>query len=424
MGPIDYSGVFASMTPQASMMAGVKDGAAIQQLQVERAQAQVKAQRQQQMQAKFATLAQNPTAQGIAQISIEFPEFSEQLKRSYDMWEPAEKTARIGQALAVDNALSSGKPDIAARLLREHATAARNGGKEDEAKAAESKAEMVEKDPGTAQVILGSTLSALMGPDKYVEMKGKMGTEARAAELQPSAVAKADADASGAQADAATKGVTAKYAEQNALADYEKKGWDIKSIQSDIAYKRESNRIAAMNAAYNKEGNELKREELRAKIDDAKRGRDEKVRDYVAQGETEISSVTDTKDLIDTILSDEDSLRAVTGMGAWKGAIPGTVNRSMAGKVEQLVNMAAAMNLDKLKGPMSDKDILFVKRISANLDRYQDEDTFIADMKKFRSIAERTEGKLRAKYGAPAAQAKPAPAKATAIPDGWTVQVR
>lgn len=401
--PFDYSSGFASLQqPQDAMMAGLKNGVGIQQMQMERQAAQAKAQQAQAMQTDLAALSQNPTTQGIIAATIKYPQLSEQFKRSFDMLDPAEQRTRLERAMPVFTALHSNQPDIAAKLLKEQAVSLRNSGKEEEAKAAETKAQQITENPAAAKFALGGLLAAAIGPDKFAKMMGDVGTEQRAQELQPAAVREATGKANKATSDAQTAGVQAKYAEKNVLQDYEKKGWDIKKIQADIANDRESNRIKAMEAATAREGNSLKREELRMKIDEAKRAHSEKIAERVAQAETEIAGVTDTKDLINEILKDKDSLRAVTGASAWKGSIPGTENRSMAGKIEQLVNMAAAMNLDKLKGPMSDKDILFVKRISANLDRYQDEDLFEADMRKFLSITERTEKKLRDKYGAPA----------------------
>lgn len=418
--PIDYTSAFANIpSPQESFMQGVRDSATMQQLQAQRQQQamalqQAEAARQQQiqMQNDLGALSQNPTSAGIAKFTTRYPHLSEPMKRAFDMLEPAEKQTQLKNWNQVSAAFETNHPEIAIKLMREQATALRNSKNESEAGAAEAMANLAEKDPVFAKILTGKMVATISGPEKYAEAMAKLGGEQRAQEQAPAALRKVTAEAGGAESDEKIKAVDAKYADSKAILDIEKKGWDVKKIKADIDIARESNRIAAMNAAANREGNTLKREELRMKIDDAKLARDDKIRSKVAEAETEISGVTDMKDLIGTILADPSSLKAVTGASAWKGAIPGTENRSMAGKVEQLVNMTAAINLDKLKGPMSDKDILFVKRISANLDRYQDEDVFEGDLKKLQAIAERTENKLREKYGVPA-PAKPTPKPAS-----------
>lgn len=413
MEPLNYSGAFANIpSPQASFMEGVKGGAGIQQLQQQQQAAAAARLQQQQMQDDLAALSQNPTTDAIGRMSLKYPQLSEQFKRSFDILDPAQKQTKLEHASQVYAAINSNKPEVAQKILSDQAAALRNSGNEKDAKAAEMMATMVRDHPEMAKTSAGLILSAAVGSDKFAATYGAVGGEQRAQEQAPAVLRKVTAEAGTAESDEKVKAVDAKYADSKAMQDIEKKGWDIKKIKADIDIARESNRIAAMNAAANREGNTLKREELRMKIDDAKLARDDKIRSKVAEAETEISGVTDMKDLIGTILADPSSLKAVTGASAWKGAIPGTENRSMAGKVEQLVNMTAAINLDKLKGPMSDKDILFVKRISANLDRYQDEDVFEGDLKKLQAIAERTENKLREKYGVPA-PAKPTPKPAS-----------
>lgn len=434
--PFDYTSAFANVpSPGDAFLSGVKGGVDLKNLQVQQQQQRAATAQQQQKKAVLSSLiskGSSATADDYVQAGLQIPEMGEKFKQFWDMKNEAQQQNELQRISGWAAAIDSGQPKIASDAMRAQADAIENttGSPTQESKGLRAKADQVDANPQSANVILKSMIAANPKGKDVITGLVALGGEQRAQELQGDLVRKggADADAAVSGADSAkskavTDGVTARYAEQNALRDYEVKGWNIKKIQADIANDREANRIRAMEAAASREGNSLKREELGLKIEEAKRGRDEKVRERIAQGETEIAGVTDTKDLIDTILADEDSLRAVTGMGAWKGAIPGTVNRSMAGKIEQLVNMAAAMNLDKLKGPMSDKDILFVKRITANLDRYQDEDVFIADMKKFRGITERAEGKLRQKYGAPAPQPKTQPA-ASAVPSGWTVTER
>lgn len=439
MGPTDYSAAFAGYSPNAAFD-GFKQGAAVQQMQVERAAAQKAAADKAAMQAELATLSQNPTTQGIAALSIKYPQLSEGFKRSFDMLEPGEKTARLESATPVYMALHNDKPDIATKLLKDQATAYRNAGKEQEAKAAEAKAQQIADDPVAAKINLGGLLSAVIGPDKFTTMLGQMGVESRAAELQPSAVKEAAAKADGAQADATAKGVTAKYAEQNALADYEKKGWDIKKVQADIVSQRETNRIAAMNAAYNREGNELKRQELKLKIGDAVRERDEKVRGKIADVESAAGNIDNMLNTIARI-EKNPSLNSVVGSLEGKSLYPnaalGTVSpfgdgdeRSDAiALIETLGSQAFLAQIPNIKGmgALSNAEGEKLQSAFQNLSRTQSEAQFRATLKEATRLLNKGRETVGKRYGVPmGAPDTPAASKpqAAAIPQGWTVQER
>ena len=173
----------------------------------------------------------------------------------------------------------------------------------------------------------------------------------------------------------------------------------IKKMAADTEIARLNAQAAAANAAYNREGNELKRAELGIKVQELRDARDLKVRERVAEGDTAIQSIESAVTLADKILSDEDTLRAATGTMAIRGALPGTKARTVAGQLEQLSNTLAAANLDKLKGAISDKDIAFLKSIEANLDRYQNEDAAIREIKRVRGILKTARNRVAEKYG-------------------------
>jgi hypothetical protein len=192
-----------------------------------------------------------------------------------------------------------------------------------------------------------------------------------------------------------------KRAESKELRDIEKQGWDIKKIQSDMQVSRMNAQIAAANAAASREGNDLKRQELMLKVDEMRNKRDEAIRDKVNEGQSAFQSLLNTKSLIADILSDEDTLRAAVGTSAWRAAIPGTKSKTVAGKIEQLQNAVAAANLDKIKGAMSDKDIMFLKNIESNLDRYQDEDAFISELNRVARNVDLATDRVAKRYGIP-----------------------
>ena len=412
MEPINYGALSPTPDYSRSLADGLEFAKGWQLLQARRAemeQAQKTAQRTAQFRSEVAPALQAGDPAALVQLFGKYPDFGDQIKQASGFYGEASENSKKVASATVYNGLKSGNIDIAKKALESEVNfLTKIGADPNEWKGALDALNSGDPDK-IKQVQQQATLMHALYNPGAVKAIGELRSDERAQQLQPSALRSAEAGADKAIADASTAAVTAKYADSKAAQDLEKTGWDIKKIGADIDIARESNRIAAMNAAANREGNGLKRQELQLKINDALTARDTKVRDLVAKGESEVSAVTDMKGLLGTILGDEKSLRAVTGFSAWKGSIPGTVNRSVAGKIEQLNNMLAATNLDKIVGAMSDKDIAFVKNMSANLDRYQDENVFINDLKHLQKIADRTEAKTRAKYGMPEPKKDPSP---------------
>ena len=395
MQPVDYTSTFSDLpNPSKAVEEGVKfandwkDRSALELKAKQAAEAKAV------FQAKLAGLAENPTTDAVARMSLEYPELSENFKRSYDMLEPGEQQARLSQAMPVYAALQSGQVEIATKLLDEQAEAARNSGKTAEAKAAEDTAKAIRINPTAHKLASGMFLARVLGPKQFKENFTGIQGEVRAEEKAPTEQRKLAAEATTAEA-------KAKTAESETMLDLEKKGWDIKNIQNDIAVKRETNRISAMNAQISRETNQLKRKELGIKVDEAKMRRDEHIREKAAEAESALTTIDQSNEIITDLLSDQDTLKAITGASSFKGSIPGTKGKAMAGKIEQLQNTIASANLDKLKGAMSDKDIVFLKNIATSLDRSQDEASFLKELKRIQKSLTDSRSRVQKKYGVP-----------------------
>jgi hypothetical protein len=335
-----------------------------------------------------------PSASGLSMLTAKYPGQREAFKDIGDRMSAEQKTVELPVMAQAFHAITTGKPDAAKLLVDQQIEGMQNSGMD------ATKLKMIrsqlDSDPTQVAGLIGLVGSSI-DPDGW----GKMMGEKRAQDLQPDLVRKGAAEAGAAESDATIKAANAKYAESEAVLDLEKKGWDIKKIKEDIDINKQNARIAAMNASLAREGNALKRQELQMKMDDAIASRDEKVRGKVAEATTAINAVNSTAGVFNDILSDEDTLRAAVGTSAWRGSIPGTKTRSMAGKIEQLQNMMTAENLGLLKGAMSDKDVAFLRNISTNLDRYQDEDSFLSEMKRVGKNLAKAQNQIAKKYGAP-----------------------
>jgi hypothetical protein len=422
MDPIDYSGAFANVqSPIQAFTQGLQGGAALQQVEAEQTQQAAAAAQRQQMQADLAALSANPTPDAIARASLKYPQLSEQFKRSLDMLTPEQQRAKIESAAPVHAAALAGEYGIAAQQLRDHAQALENSGNPQEAQQTRAMADLIEKHPETATVTTGMLLASAMGPDKYASAFKDIGTERRADQMQPAEVRKANADATGAEADAVTKGVTAKYADQGALLDLEKKGWDIKALQSDIDYKGNQTKIGYLNAQLNKETNGLKRQELELQIHKAQQDQADKVRSKVADAESAAASIDNMLNTIQRVQK-HPALKDVVGSVEGRDWYPNTLaaaattatpyglvsssgeDRADAIKlIETLGSQAFLAQVPAMKGQgsLSNAEGEKLQAALTNLSRAQSEKQFNANLEDAARILTKARGTVSKRYGVP-----------------------
>jgi hypothetical protein len=415
MDPINYSSAFDNLpSPQDALMAGIKNGVGLQQLQIERQQAEAKRAQEAQMRTDLANLSGNMTPEAIASMSVKYPHLSEQFKRSYDMLAPEVQKARLQAAAPIYAAIRSGEHGLASKMLRDNAAALENSGKTAEANQTRAMADLVDQHPETASFTIGTMLSAAMGPDKFTEAFKGIGVERRAEELQGDLVRKGAAEATGAEADAQTKAVTAKYADSQALADLEKKRWDVRKIVADIDFQKESNRIAAMNAAANREGNALKKQELQLRVEEARRDRDDKLRAKVADVESAAGNIDNMLNTIERIKKNpslDSVVGSMEGRSLYPNATLGTLNplgdgdeRSDAiALIETLGSQAFLSQIPNIKGmgALSNAEGEKLQAAFQNLSRAQSEKQFRATLDEATRLLNKGRATISKRYGVP-----------------------
>lgn len=294
MQPYDYT--IQSPGLVGGVAQGLQFGAGIKQMQDEQAAAEQQKLAQQQMNADLSAASQDISK--IPGLMVRYPQLAEKLKIGWETKTAEQQRAEVDHGAQVLTALQSNRPDLAASILRDRATALRNSGDEQAAKLHEAMAESAQSSPDILKSATAMALAARPGGDKLIESITK-------AQMMPSDVAKS-------QAEAATAGVKAKYAESDAMLDLQKKGWDIQAVQNDIEYKKQANRIAAMNASVARESNDLKRQELALKVKDAQMALDEKIRDKVASAESGAASIDNMLNTIERIKKNP-ALNSVVG---------------------------------------------------------------------------------------------------------------
>lgn len=185
MDPINY-GIGAGRPVTAEdFLTGAKVGQAIglgqqqaQSADLARTQAVSAQQQHAAMMAEFAAEADReggPATDGIARLMVKYPSAAENLKKSHDAMQPAEKREREAQLIQTTSAINMGKPQIAIDGLKQKADAYRRGGRETDAVALEKVAELIEADPKRAQFTLNAQAAAWLGEGYQKAMAGLEG---------------------------------------------------------------------------------------------------------------------------------------------------------------------------------------------------------------------------------------------------------
>ena len=390
MGPQNYT-LGSVIDPGAAFMQGMQSGQkeVIQQQQQALAMQQQQAalQAQQRREQALQRVLSNPRAgaQGYAELMLLMPKESEAIKRSWETLNTQQSAARLSDLTQWTAAIEAGRPEFAvsAMLSQADAVDAEAGKPTPEGQALRAQADIVKADPTTAaRVLLKPLLFAHPDGGKVLDNIAKQGTEQRAAATFPAELRTKEAGATEAEAKATTAQVTAKYADRQALADLEKKGWDIKALQNDIEVKKQANRIAAMNAQTSRMNSDLQRQELGLKLDEARGKLADKVREKVATAEAGATSIDNMLNTIERIKKNP-SLNDV--VGSIEGRMPVVFSDEASDAValiETLGSQAFLAQIPNIKGmgALSNAEGEKLQAALQNLGRVQSEKQFRASL--------------------------------------------
>jgi hypothetical protein len=214
--PINYA--VDVQSPFEAALGGFKLGAAGAEAQ---AQAQAREQAMK-AQTELKTLFSNPkaTATDYAKVAAFLPkDQADSVRKSFDMMSAEQQQSSLRNAAQVYSAVKSGQIDIAKNMLKEQATAYRNAGREQEAKASENSLQLIELNPTGAQATIGVMTAILPGGKDLLDNVDKALSTIRAEKKAPFELSQAIAVADKAIADATTAQATATNAPEKAAAD-------------------------------------------------------------------------------------------------------------------------------------------------------------------------------------------------------------
>lgn len=406
MNPIDYSGMSPTPDFAQSIGQGLQLGAGFQQLQQKRLameQAQKLAERTAAFRTEVGPALQAGDPSALVQLFGKYPDFGDQIKQASGFLNDADENNKKTTSATVYNGLQSGNVDIAKQALQSRVNyLTKIGADANEWKGALDALNSGDPDK-IKQVQQQATLMHALYNPGAVKAIGEIRSDERAQQLQPSAVRAAEAGADKAIADASTAAVAAKYADSKAAQDLEKTGWDIKKIGADIDIARESNRIAAMNAAANREGNSLKRDELRLKIADAATARDQKLLDKAAEATGAIAKYDNILNTIDQV-KNHPGLKKSLGFASNFPTVSGSKAADFEALQETLGSQAFLTQVDQLKGlgSMTETEGAQLRAAAVALSKKQSESQFRKGLADFeRRMENAREGSVK-KFGAPA----------------------
>ena len=167
--PINYQ--LNVQSPFEAALSGFKIGATIADVAAQRQQQEAELARRQQLQTQVTALMQNPnpTARDFTNVAMLLPKAeADSMRANWDTLSKDRQENELRFGGQVMSAFSANQPQIGIQLLRERATAERNAGREGQAKAYETWAQMAEVSPQSAQKTIGIMLAGVPGGDKVL----------------------------------------------------------------------------------------------------------------------------------------------------------------------------------------------------------------------------------------------------------------
>ena len=404
MDPVNYMAAFPQYDLSRTVLQGVQAGGLLGEIDQKR-QAQLQAQQAQQQYAQdLQTYWSNPSAQGAAQLATKYPAQREAFKQAWDQVDEAKRDSDYKAAVPFYAALENGANDVAANILQQRISGLKNSNLDATTEQGWLTA-LQSGDPKQVNAVRAGVGLFLSKVDpKFAENFGKLGSEQRAEDLHPDAVKKAKAEAD-------VAAVASDFARDNAVADLQKKGWDIEKIKTDIDVSKQNVRIAALNAQIAREGNQLKREELGLKLQELKDQREEKIRTRAADVESARGSMDNFLNTADRLLGmavdkdgkPTDTLRAAAGpLDSWMPTAQQDV-ADLEALAETIGSQAFMSQIPAMKGTgnLSEKEGDKLQSSLQNLNLKQSPEQFIQNIKEAQRLILKARRNVSVRYGVP-----------------------
>jgi hypothetical protein len=358
--------------------------------------------------------------QGLNNVMLKFPEVADKLKSQATFYSDQVKENATNQLLPALNALNLGKKDIAIDRLTSAATAFKNSGNTRGADALNAYIEDIKGATEVAPLVQSGylTLASILGPDKLADTLKNSQDYATTQATIPETVAQAQQkteqeksttaikaeEAAQAPLNTQLKQIELKYAEPKALQEIEQRGWNIENLKNDIDYKKAQTRISAMNAALAREGNELKKDELRLKIQDATLKQDEKLRTKAADVEKAHYSMDNLLTTVDKLLKTPQGV-IDSAAGTLSSKLP-TVSGDVANFEEDLKTLGSQIFLSQVPnmkglGALTEAEGQKLQASLGSLDLRQTPERLKKNLEEIQRLTIKARNNISKQYGVP-----------------------
>lgn len=404
MGPFDYT--IQQPDPFVSAVKGFEYGTLLNERDRQRAAEEAQAQAAQQRQAKISEIqkryysTKQPTAQDFMQYASTLDsKMIEPMLKAFQESGAEGQRQKLQILSQIGSSLKAKDGKSAAALIRQNGEAFRNAGNDAYADAAESQAQIAEKDPLFAMKTIVPMMAVLPnGPEAIQAIFGSDKTEAETAKI--------GMETQELTSKASLAATAAKFAESKAVQDLKMGEAQIKKMAADTEISRMNVQIAAMNAATSREGNSIKKQENELKLQEMIDKRDDVVREKVGKVESARSAIDNTLNTIDKLFKNP----------AWKDVVGSAEGRApefasvldddesnaiaLINTIGSQVFLSAVREAGSMTG-MTEKEGDKLQNSLASLGRAQGEKSFEENGREAQRLLMKARKLLTTRYGVP-----------------------
>jgi hypothetical protein len=377
VNPINYTGMQTQMDPAASLLGGLKAGAGVIGAQQDQQMHQYQLNQMQRQQQDLSALMSNPnpTATDYANYTMRNPAQAKAASQAFGLLDQQQQKQKIGVASQVFSALQSGRPELADQILGQQEQALQNGGNPADLQSTQVLRQLVQKDPATATHAAGVFLSSAMGPDNFARSFANISADQNNQENQPLQQAKTQAEIGNINSQVDTRA-------------------------QDLDIKRADTQIKALTAQLGKENNDLKRQELQGKIQDATVKRDQLNKDRSSTGAGLLASADSALDMLSQVES-APGLAGNFGKSSYLPNIRGSDSANAQAKIEQLGGQVFldAYNALRGGGQITEVEGKQAKAARLNMDNAQSADQFQRGLNVYKKIIQDARQRVIDQYG-------------------------
>lgn len=376
--------------PGQALLEGLQIGGAIRGMRQQRQQEEEAVALREKYKADLQKAMQSRNPQAWLDLAAMYPEQGRSFReQAAAMNEQQQKNEFLIGSQAL-NALNRGDVGAARMIVDQQIEAAQNSG--GDVSGLQAMRGALDTDPSIVQGQLSAVLSTI-NPKDFEKLVAAPYLSAREMATTDEARSKAE-----------TAAVAARFAESQAAADLAKAGWDIAQIQQNMGVQRANQEIAVLEADLKRTTDELQQEELRLRIAEAERKRDQTVNDARFAAEAAYADFSIGLSNVQSIL--ETPMPVIESATGPVDQMVFTYREDTADfeeKINSLKSQAFTAQVEKLRGfgGLTDTEGKRLESLAGSLELRQSPQQLLSTVRKIESLMNNGLEKARKKLGLP-----------------------